>query len=146
MSQPLSQEAKQEQLQANFRQCFSQQQQLLLWERSASLRSGPIAPDQDGLIEKIGSRFRLEGMERPCTQLLLSLQQMNLKFIRPGRVPKWRQTLQLFRLVAAPGQGKVCNSNIQLDLICSAICRTSVAGLQKNLDVPCNHLELQMSA
>ena len=116
-TQPLSREGKQALLEAHFRQFFAQQQHFMLGEQSASLRSGQIAPDQRGLVKKVGSRFQLEGLDLPSTQLLLSLRQMNLDFINTGNVPKWRQTLQLFRLVAAPGQGKVRNSHTQLDLI-----------------------------
>lgn len=57
----------------------------------------------------VGDYFKAQGLTRPTLQLLhalLSMEGSLVKQVSGGE--KWTDSLQLLRLIAAPGMGKVC--------------------------------------
>lgn len=57
----------------------------------------------------VGDYFKAQGLTRPTLQLLHALLSMEGSFAKQvSGEGKWTDSLQLLRLIAAPGMGKVC--------------------------------------
>jgi hypothetical protein len=63
-------------------------------------------PGTGSFVKTIGAYFKAQGLARPTLQLLHALLHMDGRFMEP-KEPKWAESVQLLRLVAAPGMGKV---------------------------------------
>lgn len=106
--------------------------------KSAFQKSGPVrfsdrsanpVPVKHGCVQPIGSYFQLEAYEPLVHQLLRSLKNMESIFFPK---PNFERHLQLFRLIAAPGMGKVGGSETVRYLgsakhdICHSVCTCCV--------------------
>ena len=58
-------------------------------------------------VADIGSYFQVQGLTRTALELLRTLTHMDEDFQNPSSLPKWTDSVQLLRVVAAPGMGKV---------------------------------------
>ena len=58
-----------------------------------------------GRVQQLGKYFRVKGMDAGAGQIWRALQRLNRDFVNPMGLPS--KSLQLLRLVAAPGMGKV---------------------------------------
>lgn len=63
-------------------------------------------PGCGSFVESIAAHFKAQGLARPTLQLLHALRKMDEHFMQPDTA-KWTESVQLLRLVAAPGMGKV---------------------------------------
>ncbi len=107
----LEDDAVLDELRSGYTSVFQKSGPVRLLHRSAN----PL-PVQNGCVRPIGSYFQLEEYEPLLRQLLRSLKKMEANFVP---IYQFERHLQLFRLVAAPGMGKVGRSEI-VCYLCSA--------------------------
>ncbi len=96
-----------EQLESRYGALFTAQVSSINNNRQGQLPFRQDDATQECAVDVLGSHFKLLHYDAPVRSLLRALQRMHTTFMHPERLARFREHLQLLRLVAAPGMGKV---------------------------------------